>query len=74
MRMGIFERLERTKRLDILIRKRATGTPSTLARRFGVSEATVYRWLQELKEFGLPVKYCRRRKTYLYEKRKPPKA
>ena len=70
--MGIFERLERTRRLDTLIRKRATGSPSALARRFEVSEATVYRWLQELKEFGLPVKYCRRRKTYLYEKRKPP--
>ena len=70
--MGFFQRLDRTRRLDALIRKRATGTPEDLARRMGVSPATVYRWLQELKEFGLPVKYCKRRKTYLYEKDKPP--
>ncbi|MBK6620046.1 MAG: helix-turn-helix domain-containing protein [Saprospirales bacterium] len=70
--MGLFQRFERTKRLDALIRTRATGSPEALARRLGVSQATVYRWLQELKEFGLPVKYCRRRKTYLYEKNKPP--
>jgi DeoR/GlpR family transcriptional regulator of sugar metabolism len=69
--MGLFDRMERTKRLDALIRKRATGSPDDLARRMGVSEATVYRWLQELKQFGLPVRYCRRRKTYLYDKDKP---
>ena len=69
--MGFFKSLDRTRRLDALIRKRATGTPEDLARRMGVSQATVYRWLQELKEFGLPVKYCRKRKTYLYERKEP---
>lgn len=70
--MAFFKRLDRTRRLDDLIRKQATGPPEALARRMGVSQATIYRWLQELKEFGLPVKYSRERKTYLYERGKPP--
>lgn len=68
--MGYFERLERARRLDALIRKRATGTPDSLASKLGVSPATVYRWLQELKAFGLPIKYCKKQQTYLYD-RKP---
>lgn len=70
--MGFFERLERAKRLDALIRKRATGPPASLASKLGVSHATMYRWLQELKDFGLPIKYCKKQKTYLYD-RKPPR-
>jgi len=70
--MAFFKRMDQTRRLDELIRRQATGPPEELAQRMGVSQATVYRWLHELKEFGLPVKYCRERKTYLYEKRKPP--
>lgn len=69
--MGYFERLERARRLDALIRKGATGTPENLASKLGVSLATVYRWLQELKAFGLPIKYCKKQQTYLYD-RKPP--
>lgn len=70
MNMGYFERLERARRLDALIRKGATGTPENLASKLGVSSATVYRWLQELKAFGLPIKYCKKQQTYLYD-RKP---
>jgi predicted DNA-binding transcriptional regulator YafY len=66
--MGLYERLERTRRLDTLIRKRATGSPDDLADRMGVSLATIYRWLKELKAFGMPVKYCRKRKTYYYDR------
>jgi predicted DNA-binding transcriptional regulator YafY len=68
--MGFFDRLERNKRLDALIRKRETGSPDELARHMGVSEGTIYRWIQELKDFGLPVKYCRKRKTYWYDRDK----
>lgn len=66
--MGLYERLERARRLDALIRKRATGTPEDLANRLEISHATLYRWLQELKAFGLPVRYCRKQKTYLYDR------
>ena len=60
--------ISRTKRLDTLIRRKSTGTPAQLANRLGVSEATIYRYIQELKFMGAPIKYCRERQSYKYEK------
>ncbi len=55
------------QRLDELIRRRATGNPEELAGRFQVHEATIYRYLQSLRELGAPLRYCRSRKTYYYD-------
>lgn len=59
--------ISRTRRLDNLIRRKSTGSPSQLAQRLGVSEATIYRYIQELKDMGAPIKYCRERQSYRYE-------
>ena len=51
--MGRPSRLSETDRLDLvlaLLRKEATG--SELARRHGVSEATMYRWRDEFLDGG----------------------
>jgi predicted DNA-binding transcriptional regulator YafY len=52
--------------LDDLIRKKATGPPKTLAKKLNVSEATVYRYLNVLKEKGAPIAYSRLKMTYYY--------
>ena len=59
--------ISRARRLDSLIRRKSTGSPAQLAHRLGVSEATIYRYIQELKEMGAPIKYCRERQSYKYE-------
>ena len=59
--------LERTRRIDSLIRRKSTGSPRDLANRLGVSEATVYRYILELKNMGAPIQYCRDRQSYYYE-------
>lgn len=59
--------LQRLKRIDSLIQKRGTGTPIQLADRLGVSERCLYKYLNLMKEFGAPIKFCNARQSYYYD-------
>jgi predicted DNA-binding transcriptional regulator YafY len=63
MQLEDFEKLER---LDFLIRKKATGTPSELSKKMGVSERAIYKYLKFLKSLGAEVKYSKQRQSYYY--------
>lgn len=64
MQVEIFQRVAR---IDYLIRTKATGSPSELARRLGISERSVYDYLKLMKEFGAPIKFDNFRQTYYYD-------
>ena len=64
--MSFIQTLERLKRIDALIRRKATGTPAQLAERLDVSEASLYRYLNDLRDLGAPIKYCSQRLCYIY--------
>lgn len=56
-----------TKKLDyiqVLALKKATGTCKELAQRLDVSESTIKRMIQCLREQGIPISYSKERKTY----------
>ncbi|WP_109697880.1 HTH domain-containing protein [Chitinophaga deserti] len=59
--------LERLQRIDHLIRTKATGTPSRLAERIGVSERCLYKYLNLMKDFGAPIKFSNVRQSYYYD-------
>jgi hypothetical protein len=61
-----FEMLELIDRLDGLIRRKATGKPSELARRLNVCERKTYQLIDILRNLGAPVEYCRHRESYYY--------
>jgi predicted DNA-binding transcriptional regulator YafY len=65
--MTFFEQVQLLKRLDYLIRLKATGRPEELASRLGVSRASVYRYIEDLKSMDAPVAYCRLRQSFYYE-------
>lgn len=65
--MTLFEQLNRIRRLDSLIRRKATGKPEELAERIDVSRATVFRYIDELRAFGAPIVYDKDRQSYCYE-------
>jgi len=65
--MTLEKRVKTLQRLDELIRRKATGTSADLARRLGISTATLYRQLAELRELGAPIAYNRFRQVYYYE-------
>ena len=64
--MNLFEELFTLQHVDTLIRTRATGCPKSLARRLDISECSVYRMIDRLKNQGLPIAYDKNRKTYYY--------
>lgn len=64
--MTIYKYVNRLKRIDQLIRQQRTGTPKKLALELQISESHVYNCIDELKDLGLPIGYCRTRQTYYY--------
>ncbi|MCH7400780.1 HTH domain-containing protein [Belliella kenyensis] len=60
-----FQRLEY---LDELIRKKATGSPKQLAKKFDVSERTIYDYINILRELGAEIFYCSICESYMYKK------
>lgn len=54
------------ERVDQLIRLKATGRPRELAEKLQVSEATVYRMIETMKEMNAPVCYNLTRQSYVY--------
>lgn len=65
--MTLMTQLERLKRIDALIRRKATGSPEELAKRIHVSRATMFRHIDDLRALGAPVVYDKTRQTYRYD-------
>ena len=65
--MSLHKKSALTKRLDDLIKRKATGTLRELASKFNVSISTMQRYLDEFKEeFAAPVAFDRVHSTYYY--------
>ena len=64
--MNIFTDLFLLQRIDHLIRTRATGTPSQLAERLGISERKMYRLVGDFRDQGFPIAYDKQADTYYY--------
>ncbi|MGB5610211.1 hypothetical protein [Eudoraea sp.] len=62
----IIKQIAKLERVDQLIRLKATGRPSDLAKRLEVSEATVFRIIDTMKEMNAPIYYDLARQSYLY--------
>lgn len=67
--MTIFNRLERLKQIDQLIRLKATGSSQEFAKRVGISRSVLFDDMNLLKDLGADITYCSYRKTYQYEKK-----
>ncbi len=65
--MSLLKYVARVKRMDDLIRRKATGTPDEFAQRLGISKSMLMLNLMELKQLGAPVKFSHIEQTYYYE-------
>ena len=65
--MSILKYLDRAKRIDDLIGRKATGNAEEFARKLGVSRRALMLDLGELKEMGAPICYDKVCETYYYE-------
>ncbi|MBL7818778.1 MAG: HTH domain-containing protein [Saprospiraceae bacterium] len=59
--------LQCLRRMDSLISLKSTGCPSCFAGKLGISEATLYRYINYLKNLGAPIQYVKDRESYIYE-------
>lgn len=57
---------DRLRYADQLIRMESTGAPRMFAKKLGISESYLYGILDEMKEMGLPLSYCKNRLSYVY--------
>ena len=65
--MGLINDKEQYERLDMLIRRRSTGSPDNLARIFNTSKSTISRMIKEMKSIDCPIYFCRYSNSYCYE-------
>jgi hypothetical protein len=61
------ESLKKIERIDQLIRMKATGRPTQLANRLGMSKRSVINYINLMKENGAPIKFCNSRQSYYYD-------
>ncbi|MBY5959209.1 hypothetical protein KUV50_13735 [Membranicola marinus] len=66
--MNLIDQIHRLQRIHQLIRRKATGPPHDFSSRLGISNRQLYRLLDELKSYGLPIEYCRTRQSYYYSR------
>jgi len=65
----LFNQIKLIERIDQLIRLRATGSPKEIAVKFNISESTVYRLIETIKELGAPVEYSLGYQSYFYSEK-----
>jgi len=65
--MNYTKQIEMIKRIDALIKRKATGTPDQLAKKLSVSRATTFRYLNNLKKMGAKIAYSKINNSYYYQ-------
>lgn len=65
--MKLLNEKEKIERIDQLIRLNATGNAHTLADKLNITERTVFRILNQLKELGCPIYFNKAKNSYCYE-------
>jgi len=66
--MSAIKYIERLKRMDYLIRTRNTGSPGDFAAKLGISERSLYEYINAMRELGAPVAYSYHDNSYIYIK------
>jgi predicted DNA-binding transcriptional regulator YafY len=64
--MSILKYIERLKKMDDLIFKKATGNSNEFAKQMNVSPAQLFKDMKEMRELGAPIKYSQENRSYFY--------
>lgn len=70
--MNFFDYAEKLETIKYLCLHKRTGTPQQLANKLHVSERTIQRMIQKLREHGHVITFNRFRTTYEIEEHKSP--
>jgi biotin operon repressor len=67
--MSILKYIDRLKRMDDLIRRKATGNAEEFSRKLGISVSVLKENIGEMRELGAEIEFCRESKSYFYKKK-----
>ncbi|WP_025743417.1 hypothetical protein [Aquimarina pacifica] len=65
--MNVIKYIEFIERIDQLVRLKATGTPTELASKLGVSKGKLYRIINTMKALDAPISYNNTIQCYVYD-------
>jgi predicted DNA-binding transcriptional regulator YafY len=65
--MNHFDTISRLYNIHRLIQQEKTGTPDEFANCFHLSRRQLYNIIEELKDYGAPIKYSRKKRTFYYD-------
>lgn len=58
--------IKRLRTIDRLIKSERSGNAQELADKIGISRKQVYNYINELKEIGVNIEYCRNKRSFVY--------
>lgn len=64
--MSLLKYIDRLKRMDDLINRKATGNVEAFAEKLGISRSQLLQDLKELRESGAPIEFNTKRQCYMY--------
>lgn len=64
--MNLLKQLALLDRIDSLIRRKATGTPDEFAEKLDLSRASLYRYLNVLRNAGAIIDYDQQENSFFY--------
>ncbi|MFN8844567.1 MAG: DNA-binding protein [Chryseotalea sp.] len=64
--MSLLKSINRLKQIHKLIKIERTGNPDEFAKKLGISRAMLMINLQEIKELGAEINFCRYKNSYYY--------
>ncbi|MFT7036217.1 MAG: hypothetical protein ACI8Q1_002508 [Parvicella sp.] len=65
--MSVIKMISRIRRINDLIKRKATGNPEQFAGKLNLSESRLYEVLREFRQLGLSIKYSHLCNSYYYE-------
>ena len=67
--MNLIEKLELIQRVDALIRRKSTGSPTQLSYKLEISKRNIFNIINTMKEMGAPIRFCKQLDSYCYEEK-----
>jgi hypothetical protein len=64
--MSVLRNIKRLQFIDLLVRKKSTGSLETFSKKNGLSKRGLVNIIQDMKELGFPIKYSRKFNSYYY--------
>ncbi|MFT7035989.1 MAG: hypothetical protein ACJA2S_004515 [Cyclobacteriaceae bacterium] len=65
--MSVIKMISRIRRINDLIKRKATGSPEQFAKKLDLSESRLYEVLREFRQLGLMIKFSHLSNSYYYE-------